>query len=403
MKRYLAVIGALFYAAAAQASGYMIPEQGTKAMGMAQAFSSIASDASANWYNPAGLAFQENSASVGATIIAPKNDYTTGGQKYGSKNQVFFVPQVYARYGMEDSNLSFGLGINAPFGLSTDWTNSGAPFANVMAGADSITFSQIEAVHFNPNVAYRVNDNLAIAAGFAYYYATKVHLDNQALNIGGHGDGFGGNAAILYKNDGLGFGLSYRSRVKVSVTGTAVGGPALALFGLQGIGANASTSFTLPDFVSAGLSYRLSDQWLVSVQADWTNWKTFDQILINYQPSMLNIATGSSTTVPENWKATTAIRLGAQWDYSKTMRARFGYTYDPTPINEVDFSPRLPGADRQLVTLGYGVDVSDSVTLDFAYEYLWLSATIGAAGKPVYQGRYKTTGHLFGVTMNYVF
>jgi len=404
MKRYyLALIGLLFFPAAVQASGFMIPEQGTKAMGLAEAFGSIAEDASANWYNPAGLAFQENSVSVGGTIVAPKNDYTTGGQKYGSKNGVFFIPQVYARYAPEDSKLSYGLGVNAPFGLSTDWTNSGAPFSQVMAGADSITFSQIEAVHINPNVAYRISDNIAVAVGASYYYATKVHLDNQSLNIGGHGDGFGGNVALLYKEGDLGLGLTYRSRVKLNISGTAIGGPALALLGLQGIGANATTSVTLPDLVSGGISYRLNDQWLVSLQADWINWKTFDKIVINYAPSMLNIATGSSSTVPENWKATTAIRFGVQWDYSKTMRARFGYTYDPTPTNDTDFSPRLPGADRQLVALGYGYDYSEAVTLDFAYSYLWLNRTLSAPGKPIYQGKYKTTGHLFAGTMNYRF
>lgn len=403
MKRYIALIGLLLVSSAAHASGFMIPEQGTKAVGLGEAYGAIADDASANWYNPAGLAFQKNSITVSGDLIMPDNQYVTGGQKYKTKHEVFVVPQLYARYGSEDSKLSYGLGINAPFGLATDWTNSGAPFSQLAAGADSITFSQIEAIQFNPNIAYRISDNLAIAAGISYYYATKVHLNNQSLKIGGHGDGFGGNVALLYKDGPFGFGLTYRSRVKLDIKGTAIGGPALAIFGLQGIGANATTSVTLPDLVSGSFSYRVNDQWLVALQADWINWKTFDEINIVYAPSMLNIVTGSSTVVPENWKATTSIRVGTQWDYSNTMRARFGYSYDPTPTNDADFSPRLPGADRQLVAIGYGMDYSDAVTLDFAYSYVWLKRKLRAPGKALYQGNYKTKAHIVAGSLSYRF
>lgn len=400
----LTSVASIFLASPAFASGYMIPEQGARAMGMGNAFSAIADDASANWFNPAGLSFQDNNVSINTTLVYPLNEYNAGGKSYSAKKTLHVVPQTYVRYGVEDSKLSYGLGINSPFGLATDWTDSGAPFSQVSAGADSVTFSEIQAVHVNPNVSFKISDNFSIALGASYYNAFKVHLDGQSLHVGGSGDGFGGNVAALYKSDAFSVGLSYRSSVKIDISGTAVGGPALAIIGFQGIGANASTSVTFPDLLTAAVAFKPNDDWVISLQADRINWKKFDQIVINYGPSALNIATGTSSTIPEGWKATTAIRLGAEWSYSDTGRLRMGYTSDPTPINTTDFSPRLPGNDRQLVSLGYGRDFSDTLSMNLAYAYVWLAdRTAAAPTKTAYHGVYKSTVHLLagGVTYHY--
>ena len=386
------------------ASGYMIPEQGAKAMGMGNAYSAIADDASANWFNPAGLSFQENNVTGSAVLVYPLNDYETGGQTYSAVKGIHVVPQGYVRYAEENSKFSYGLGINSPFGLSVDWTDSGAPFSELAAGGDSVTFSEIQAVHVNPNIAYQVSDNFSVAVGLSYYNAFKVHLNGQSLKIGGEGDGFGGNIAFLYKTSAWSIGGSYRSAVKIDITGTAVGGPGLALVGLEGIGANATTSVTFPDLHTLSVAYQATPSLLLSAQADRINWATFDEIVVNYDPSTLNIATGSSTTIPEGWKATIALRLGAEWVYNPSTRLRAGYTFDPTPTNAADFSPRLPGNDRQLITLGYGHDYSDSLTMDLAYAYVWLDdRTATTPTKTAYHGVYKSTVHLLAGGVTYRF
>ena len=403
-KRLIVLAACCLLPISVQANGYFIPEQGVKAVGMGNAFAAVADNASANWFNPAGLSFQANNISVSGDIIAPTNEYELNGATYGAKKKLFVVPQSYIRYGSEDSKFSFGLGINSPFGLSTDWGSSNAPFSQIAAGADSVTFSQIEGIHINPNVAYKINDHLSVAVGASYYNLFKVHLDNQALTIGGNGDGVGGNAALLYKENNWSFGVSYRSSVKVDVKGTAVGRAALAGFGLSGVGANVKTSLTLPDLLTGAVSFKPKDDWLISFQADWINWKKFNQIVLKYDPSLLNLATGSSTTIPEQWKATITYRVGMAWDYSEHTQLRVGYTYDPTPTNSKDLTPRLPGADRQLVSFGYGTQLSDQLSVDMAYAYVWLNnRTLGAPAKAIYQGLYKSSVHIVSLGMDYHF
>ncbi|MDQ6954985.1 MAG: outer membrane protein transport protein [Mariprofundaceae bacterium] len=387
------------------AGGYMIPEQGAKAVGMGNAFTAVADDPSANWFNPAGLSFQKNGVMIGGDVVAPSNEYIdpVGNKTYSAKKSIFLVPHTYINYRADDSKLSFGFGINAPFGLSTDWAGSGAPFSQAGAGSKSITFSQIEAIHVNPNIAYRVSENLSLAAGIAYYNVMKVHLNSLALNIGGHGDGFGGNAALMYKNDGYSLGVSYRSSVKVDINGTAVGGSGVAVLGLNGIAGNATTSLEIPSILSVAGSYQWQD-WLVSLQFDRVDWTSFNKIELNFAPSALNLATGTSQTIPENWRTTTTIRLGAEWRLDSSNAIRFGYVNDPTPTNSVDVSPRIPGNDRQLLTLGYGLKMADDITVDLAYAYVWLKdRNLTTASAPVYNGTYKSFVHLFSSSFIYRF
>jgi long-chain fatty acid transport protein len=382
------------------ASGYMIPEQGTKAMGMSNAFSAIADDASANWFNPAGLSFQENNISINGVFVSPVNEFEAGGQTYTAKKTTHFIPQAYIRYGSGNSKISYGLGINSPFGLATDWTDSGAGFSKLTAGASSVTFSEIQGVHINPNIAYQVNDNLSVALGVQYYNIYKVNLDSHALKINGSGDAFGGNIAFMYKTDKWGVGGSYRSKVKVDLTGTEVGGPLLGA--LNGTSANASTSLTIPDLQTLSIAYNVTSSWLLSAQLDRTNWKTFDKIEITNGAPISLTPVGPTSTIPENWKATVAVRLGTEWKMDKVSRLRAGYTYDPTPTNETDFSPRLPGNDRQLVSIGYGRDLSEDLTMDLAYMYVWLKdRTAAAPTNAAYHGVYKGTVNLFSAAINY--
>jgi len=393
MKRIaLLVLSMVAIATGAQAGGFQIPEQGAKAAGLANAFAGVADDPSALWFNPAGVAFQDSSAvMVSADVIAPTHKFTDTGGTYETKDEVFFVPQAYVVYKNDDWPVILGLAINAPFGLSTDWSSSGAPFSAALSPT-SVTLSALEAVHINPNIIYRINDHWAVAAGIAYYNAYNVDLNNTVLQLNGDGDGWGGNAAIFYHRDAFNFGVSYRSKVKLDIDGTASG------LGVVGGPGGATTSVTLPDLIMVGASHRWGE-WLLSGEVDWVKWSEFDKIDIVFAAPILN----PPTTIPENWDNTVAFRLGIQWDYLPNMRARAGYTYDPTPIVDADFSPRLPGNDRQLFTVGHGMDLLDGkATVDLAYVFALLDDRTQTA-TPAYNGQYESHTHLFLGAFTYRF
>jgi len=361
----------LLFSSTAFASGFEVKDQGVKSMGMANAYTGVADDTTAAWYNPAALAFQEGaSVTAGAQVVIPTVKYTdSAGKTYWMDKKNHVVPFGYASYNMDNAPIAFGFAVNAPFGLSTDWTNSGAPFDPATGG---ITFSEIKMVNVNPSVAYQINENLSIAAGVMYFDVTSVAFDNKVVTQHGTGTGWGGNAAIFYKSDSFNAGLTYRSRVKVDVSGTATGLSALASIGkaaLVGVTSTVDTSLTTPDMVSGGISFHPIEDVLVSAQVDWVNWKTFDKLVFNYGSSTLNGITGTGKTVQENWKATTSFGLGAEWTFLKDMHLRTGYSFDPSPVNAVDFSPRITDHDRHFFTIGYGQDFSAG-TFNLAYGYI---------------------------------
>lgn len=393
MKKIIAVFVALFgLAAQAHANAYYIPEQGAKAMGMGNAFTAVADDASAIWFNPAGIAFQDGFVTtLGTDLVMPTNKYTVGGMTYTAKKTTHVVPHGYVTYKPADLPVAFGIGINAPFGLSTDWTNSGAPFTSPIFGTAAVTFSRINMFNVNPTVAFQVNDSFAIAVGADFYDVYKTDLNMPTLNLTGKGTGWGFNAALLYRSDMFNAGISYRSHIRTKLNGTATTavGPVVN---------NAiSTALDFPEMVNVGVAFRPVEQLLLSFDVDWTNWKKAKAVNINFAPGLIGGPAGATLPLALNWGTSTIFRAGVQWDVSPTLRTRLGYVFDPTPTNSNNFTPRLPDNDRQLVTAGLGYDFSDTVTLDLAYAYVWLKNRMqqtAAIPATFYNGLYKSHIHL---------
>jgi len=409
----------IFASGNAFAGGFMIGEMATRASGMASAFTAVADDASAAWHNPAGVAFTTgNQLMLGGDVLITSNEFSTntsnpshpGVADAGSK--AFIIPHAYYTFN-NGSSLGASLSINAPFGLETDWPETG-PFA-----AKS-TFSRLNMVMINPSVVFQVSDRFSIAVGVDYASVYQVDLNSTLQDLSGDGDGWGGNASIFYKGDSVNFGVTYRSRIKADLNGSATAKSTLKTLG--GTTSTAHTSVTLPDQVNVGIALFPNEQWTLSLDVDWVNWKTYDAVDITYDSATyltavrsLQTAVGASVTgsthIPHNWKATVAFRLGTEWKYNSQMRARFGYIYDPTPIRDVDFSPTVPGNDRHIISIGHGYDFNPDTTLDLGYAYVHINernqtlspATPTNAPDTVKNGIYKGNAHIIMASLNYRF
>jgi len=438
MKRFIILFIMLFaWLQTAQAGGFQIGEMATRATGMGSAFTAVADDASAAWYNPAGVAFTDGAQIMvgGAGIIVPGVDYTPNASTgslaalgfpapaaTSSKSKTLFVPHAYFTYWDENSRLGASLSINSPFGLETDW-----PATSSLAASN--TFAQIQMAMINPSVIFKLSDNIAVSGGVEYAYLNKVRLNNSIqLLEGKNNDGWGGTASIMFKTDALSVGVTYHSQVKIDINGGVIqGGPGVAnlagllagtplaplipaLPGLVGASTTGSTSITLPDQINVGVAWNATPDLLLSLDVDWVNWKTFNEIRIIYAPSTLTtvLTSGSGVkTIPENWKSTVAIRVGAEWKYNPQMRARFGYVYDPTPIKDVDFNPGIPGNDRHIFSVGYGYDFNANTTVDLAYAFVYFQKrhqTLSTGSTNIVRnGTYKANVHILTASLAYSF
>lgn len=411
MKRAMAVLAAglvvMMEVSVSFASGFRLPEQNAAAMGMAGAFVGQADDASAAWYNPAAMTQLDGTrVSAGVIAIAPTlehaNNTVNPGTTDVSERSIHIPAHFYMTHKMNDT-VAFGVGINSPFGLSTDWDPTTSSTRYVA------TFSKVITSEVNPNVAFKISDDLSAAFGIAYVHLRAtlektayivlpgpIVLGNHNFRLSGDGAGWGANAAFMYKHsDATSVGFSYRSRVKIDVDGTASlsGGPAATT-------ATGATAITLPDIIQFGVSHKTSENLTVNADIDYTMWSTFDRIVIVSDNPSFN------ATDEKQWHDVWCFRIGGQYKLSDQWKLRAGYLYDKNPVGESHFDTRIPDSDRQGISLGTGY-AKGNMTVDLAYLYLLFSKrTISSSlsdPDDSLNGTYKGKAHLAGVTIGYKF
>jgi hypothetical protein len=176
---------------------------------MGNAFTGIADDGSALVYNPAGIAFQpgthltmDTSVVVGLFRFTPSA--TPPGQVvppngYSQNIKPKFIPLAFFYITHQiSSKWTIGFATFTPFGLSANSTNfnDADPNLTKFVGRFAGTRVRLESYWFQPTVAYKINENLAISVAPAFVH-THLFLEESILNPLGYDDGlkFGRTAA----------------------------------------------------------------------------------------------------------------------------------------------------------------------------------------------------------------
>lgn len=406
------LLGAGFLAissSASLASGFALIEQSASQMGNAFAGgAAFANDASTIYFNPAGMTrlpaqlvggihyvltsakFDGNATDVFGNPVSGGNGGDAGGPGV--------VPNFYIMAPLGDG-LFMGLGINAPFGLSTKYDDN-------WKGRYQAVESELTTVNFNPSIAYRVNKQLSFGAGINLQYISAkltqavdqgslcapTQAQLQALGVPGANpalcagqvpqgsDAFakldadnwagGYNFGVLYEpSDSTRVGLSYRSKIQQQLTGNARFNGTISQFSDFGIFVNTDlrADVNLPQTASLSLWHDFSDKWSAMADATWTGWDNFDELRIQYDSFQ------PDTVVDESWNNTWRFALGADYRYNSRWTFRAGTAYDQTPIPDAEHrTARIPGEDRTWLSLGVGYQFSPVLGVDVGYSHLFL-------------------------------
>ncbi len=152
---------------AAFGSAFAIRELGVRAQGMGGAFTAVANDASAIFFNPAGIAFQEGmqlemdslvvvglfrffpSITPPGTIVPEKGYHGSVKPKFIPVGNLYLTKTITDR-------ITFGLGAFAPFGLSANFTNfnDGDPARGKFVGRFAGTRARLEVFWLQPTFAF---------------------------------------------------------------------------------------------------------------------------------------------------------------------------------------------------------------------------------------------------------
>lgn len=161
---------------------------------MGTAFTAVADDGAAIFYNPAGIAFQSGMhmqmdamAVVGLFRFFPSDPLP--GQHVPSNGfsgsvKPHFIP-VGSMYLTKQvmPNVTFGFGLFAPFGLAANFTNfnDGDPNLTKFPGRWSGTRAALQSFWFQPTIGYKFNESHAIGIGVALVH-THLLIEQSILN-----------------------------------------------------------------------------------------------------------------------------------------------------------------------------------------------------------------------------
>lgn len=395
----------------AHAAGFQLKEQSAQSQGNAFAgATATASDLSTIYFNPAGMTrLKHSGVDTNISYIVPSSTLTLenssnptaglgtplGNGNGGDAGGGVFVPAFYGMYSY-DEDLKFGLSINTPFGLSTEYEDG-------WAGRYHGLKSAIMSINVTPSVAYRINKNLSVGAGVSLQYVeaelTKAVTDVASANIRNDGKsslegddiGFGGRIGLLYElNDATRIGAAYQSRVRHNLKGeveytglSAATANAIRNAGKQSVTHKASAKLVTPDIFSLGVSHDLNEKWTLLGEASRTQWSTFKHLQVLDENGV------EDENIYQNYKASHFFALGTTYKYDKHNTFRFGVAFDEGAVETEHRTVRIPDADRYWLSIGYGY-TADNFDVNVGYSY------IKAADASLYESNTGTDGMISG-------
>lgn len=389
----IATTGSLFGA------GFALSGQGSRATAMGGAFRGLADDATAMFWNPAGLGFMnETSASLGGTFILPSSSWEPTAAvpgipaaKYDSKKKLRAFPSIFMTEDTE-KNLRWGFSAYVPYGLGATWDAYTLPTGpgtsvDITYAAGFPTeemMSSLAIIDAHPTLAYRILPNLSAGLGVSLMYGTVEILKTRpfqlpdslntmnpwyspmTIKLDGTGIGIGANLGLLYKaTPCLSVGLSGKTPSKLHMDGEADINLWLnsAVSGMMGFPVpiksggkdDVKTAINLPGEIGLGLSYKVKPNWVMNLDYAYTMWSGLDKATITMDDSIMVMTSKiEETELNFSWKDTSRVSLGTE--YRMGVNAlRAGVYFEQSAIPDETLSPTFPDINNKLsLNLGYG-------------------------------------------------
>lgn len=431
MKKFLTLLFVcILFVGNTFAGGFQTGTQNARAMGMGHAFVGMAADASSIYFNPAGLTnLKGTNILLGSTFIMPTVEFTgptlptvTATTPLTSTTTTVartFTPiNFYAVYGM-NNGFSFGIGVFNPFGLGSEWPST-------WAGKSLAVKTELRTFYINPTIAYQVTENFSIGVGFNYiisdvqFYqvidiptiplAPGVNLPgaaNVGVNLEGNGDpAYTFNVGFLLKpNKDISLGASYRHSAEITFNGD------LTFTGLNakpaGFPIGQSDLFpsgpgvaklTMPWDMRFGISYSATENLTLNADLQFVGWSSYEELAADFEK---NTSAWKDLKSKKDWGNTRTLRVGGEYRMND-FAFRAGYVFDGSPIPTKYMDPSLPGQNRNEFTAGIGYQITKTIRVDAAYQYISFETVVTDSAIP-FNGIYNNSTNLFGINLGFGF
>ena len=462
--RLAAAVGAAVLSlSAGQALGAAFALQEQNASGLGHAYAggaAAAEDVSTIFYNPAGLVrLQSTQVVVAANVICPSAKFHDSGSQPaafqplggtgGDAGSCAVVPNLYLGIPFTDK-WSFGLGINVPFGLKTEYDSD-------WLGRFQAVKSKVDTINVNPVLSWEPTKQLTVGGGVSWQ-RIKATLTSRVNYAGAFAQGVGGLVAagqlpaaaapvligsaaglesgadvtgddsawgwdlgaLWQASDQTRLGVHYRSKIKYTVSGSVnfsnptaaslgplppslapVGGLLVGGVNAQLASGDVTLALDVPDTANVSIFHQYSNKWDLMADLQWTGWSSIQELKIVRSSGVV------LSTTPENFRDTWRFSVGANYRYSDAWIFRGGLAYDQSPVRDAQRTPRLPDNDRTWLALGVQYKFSPALSLDLAWAYLFvrdpsMNQNEGStASNGLISGTYKNNVNIVGLQLTY--
>ncbi|BHH82029.1 OmpP1/FadL family transporter [Desulforhopalus sp. 52FAK] len=393
----------------AHSAGYQIPNQSTRAVGIAGATVAYSTGAEASYYNPANMSFLSDAWFLETSLTMlylPSIEYSDNRSPLmdgSSESEMFYLPQIHL-VSEDMQNFRFGFSLAYPYGLAKRWED---PYP--AASANEFSLDVIEA---NPTFSFLLTDSFSLGGGVRFIYSEgTVENGVPGFTRELEGDDFqvGYNLAATYKPiEAWRVAATYRSEVTMELDGDA---DLVAMMGdmlVAGYNGSGSVDIILPAVFSLATSYTIKD---LTFEVTWnrTFWSKVENFDFNYDQSFLGTPfDGFDRPLTKKWDDSDAIRFGLTWSVVKALDVTFGFAIDETPVTEDNLGFELPDSDAYMYSAGLVYDVSErmSLGLSYMYQYTTTRSVTGdsVAGLPGIDGTFTDGGaHAVNVGVTWKF
>jgi len=354
------------------ANGFGLASQDAFASARGEAFVATANNASAIYYNPAGIT-QISGTSLRSGLYSiyvdptfqPPDTQPNAGQTYSIAKHYNFIPQLFLTHSFENSPISVGLGIYAPYGGNADWPQD-TGFRSVA------TKGSLEYLRINPVIAFKLGPQLSIGGGVMADYG-KIDMDQGLLanqqpfdnffHFQGDGWSVGYNLGVLWQPvETVSIGATFRSATTITMDGHTD-------FEQQPVIADtresAQADFTFPITAVFGLSYRPTPKWNLEFDADYADWGSFDNTTI-YQQATPPFPVQQNIPINLNWQPSWMYEFGVTRYFDDGWHVSAGYVYNENSVPDAYYTPLAADMDRHFFSLGAG---RNGKTFDFDITY----------------------------------
>lgn len=441
----LVLVAALFCSSTALAGGMFLPARGARGLGRAGAFTAGVDDASALYYNPAGMADIDGwSLLIDGALDFQRVSYDrvdSGGNpqpRVDGKTNLLPIPTLALTWKpprIQGRPLTVGFGVWVPYLGLNSWPENGPQrYSNISLNGSLLAVPELAA-------SYRIRDWFWLGAGFevmVLHFHSRVMLSAcSQLNCAPEDPGFdaltqvdtdaaapsgviGAIFAFQKFRGGLNVQLPFFVRSNGTVHSRLPTDPFFTNAELHGD--KVSVDFDLPLTIRLGFEYRPFERLRLELDMDYEAWsmqKNFTvrphNVYISGVPGIGNYYLNTMYVV-RGLQDTFAVSLGAEAQVVKRriggMALRAGWALETSAAPDSTASVLTPDALHNLLCIGGSLQLGP-VRLDGAYAHeffadrnvtnsrsLQLNPIQPALAVPVGNGRYKIAADVISVGLD---